>query len=136
MTFSNEQSVDFSAYPSVSVEVGGPDGSERQREYLASELSAHSGFWHVTRDRREPASARLAVELVIRIDDRPIVLLGSDDGDPEITYSAEVHYRLVAADGERIDSGADSAEGELTSFDAAEAALDRIVLHYLPSYRL
>ena len=34
------------------------------------------------------------------------------------------------------DSGADSVEDELTSFAAAESALDRVVLHYLPSYRL
>lgn len=135
MTFSNEQRVDFSAYPSVAIEMGGPDGSERQGAYLASELSAHSGFRRVTRDRRDPASALLAVDLEIRIDDSWIDLL-SDDQDPELSYSADVHYQLFAADGHLIDSGADSVEDELTSFDAAESALDQVVLHYLPSYRL
>lgn len=134
MTFSNEQSVDFGAYPSVSIEMGGPDGSERQGAYLASELSAHSGFRRVTRDRRDPASAFLAVDLAISIDDS--VSLLSEDDDPDISYSASVHYQLFAADGHLVDSGADSAEDELTSFDAAESALDRVVLHYLPSYRL
>jgi hypothetical protein len=136
MTFSNEERVDFAAYPSVSVEIGGPDGSERQRAYLVSELSARSGFWHVTRDRVDPASAYLAVELAISIEDSAIVLLGSDDDEPEITYSADVGYQLFAADGERIDWGEDSVEDELTSFAAAESALDQDVLHYLPSYRL
>jgi hypothetical protein len=135
MTFSNEQSVDFGAYPSVSVEMGGPDGSERQRKYLVNELSAHSGFWYVAADSRDPASAQLAVDLEVRLEDPPIVLLGSED-DSEITYSADVHYQLFAADGHLIDSGADSVEDELTSFDAAESALDQVVLHYLPSYRL
>lgn len=135
MTFSNEQSVDFGAYPSVSVELGGPDGSERQREYLASELSAHSGFRHVTRDRLDSASAYLAVDLAISIDESLLEVL-SDDDDPELTYSAEVHYQLFAADGRLIDSGADSVEDEVTSFAAAESALDQVVLHYLPSYRL
>ena len=134
MTFSNEQSVDFGAYPSVSVEMGGPDGSDRQGEYLASELSAHSGFRRVTRDGRDPASAFLAVDLSVSIDDSLLELL-SDDEDSEITYSAAVHYQLFAADGHLIDSGADAVEDEVTSFDAAESALDQVVLHYLPSYR-
>ena len=56
--------------------------------------------------------------------------------DPELTYSAEVHYQLFAADGRLIDSGADSVEDEVTSFAAAESALDQVVLHYLPSRAL
>jgi len=80
------------------------DGSDRQGEYLASELSAHSGFRRVTRDGRDPASAFLAVDLSVSIDDSLLELL-SDDDDSEITYSAAVHYQLFAADGHLIDSG-------------------------------
>ena len=90
MTFSNEQSVDFASYPSVSVELGGPDGSERQGQYLASELSAHSGFRRVTRDGREPASAFLAVDLALSVDESLIALLSSDDDELEIRYAADV----------------------------------------------
>jgi hypothetical protein len=139
LTFSNEPSVDFAAYPSVSVELGGPDGSRRQSEYLESELREHSGFQRVTSARADAStsSAHLLVELALDLmDDGVFVLLSDDDQEPDISYSASVSYRLFARDGELLDSGVEDVEDEDSSFSAAESALDRVVLHYLRPYRL
>ena len=139
LTFSNAASVDFAAYPSVSLELGGLDGSERQREYLESELREHSGFQRVLPGNApaSEASAHLAVELTLdSSDDGPIVLFGTEDEDEEISYSAAVSYRLFARDGRLIDAGGESVEDEQSYFGAAESALDQVVLHYLRPYRL
>jgi hypothetical protein len=144
MTFSKDASIDFLAYPSVSFQLGGPDGSERQSAYLQSELREHSGFRRVTQGSVaafEPASAQLTVELSVRSsggDDPLLAILtdDDDDDDEETSYSASVGYRLNATDGHVIDSGAESAENETTFNSAAESALDQLVFHYLRAYRL
>ncbi|MEY4551594.1 MAG: hypothetical protein RL685_7789 [Pseudomonadota bacterium] len=141
LTFSNEASVDYAQYPSVTVEVAGPDGSQRQRDYLENELREHSGFQRVSGAAEpvagalpaEGASAQLLVEITLD-SSYDVDLFDDDDLDVEVTYSASVHYRLFA-DGTLLDSGAESVEDESTSLDAAEEALDRVVLHYLRPYR-
>lgn len=136
LTFSNEAEVDFERYPSVAVDVAGPDGSRRQLDYLESELREHSGFRRVSRvSDGEPAATRLLVELTLDAS-QELILFDDDDQVSEISYSAEVRYRLFAPDGALLDSGADLAEDEQSSFHAAEAALDLVVLHYLRPYRL
>lgn len=138
LTFSNEASIDFEQYPSVIVEVAGPDGSQRQGDYLESELREHSGFQRVSRAPDFPGegpSAQLLVELTMDSSYDVSLFDDDDDLDVETTYSASVRYRLFAPDGGLLDSGADSADGEDTSFDAAESALDLVVLHYLRPYR-
>jgi len=141
MTFSNDASIDFRAYPNLSVELGGPDGSARQSAYLESELREHSGFRSVTRatlPTPEPASALLSLELSVHSsggDDLILAILTDDEPDP-ITYSASVSYRLSARDGRVIDSGAESEEDESTFNSAVESVLDDVVFHYLRAYRL
>lgn len=137
LTFFNEASVDYVRYPSVSVELAGPDGSQRQADYLEGELREHSGFRRVSRAGALPgaASAQLVVELTL--DSRYYVdVFDEDELDVEVSYSADAHYRLFAASGALVDSGIEWAEDELSSFDAAESALDLVVLHYLRPYRL
>lgn len=134
LTFANDASVDFERYPSVTVQVAGPDGSQRQQDYLERELREHSGFRRVGR-AAEGASARLQVELALG-SGYDVDLFTDDDVEVEISYSATVRYRLFAADGALVDSGMDSADGEETSFEAAEEALDLVVLHYLRPYRI
>jgi len=140
LTLSNDASIDFTAYPSVSLELGGPDGSERQRAYLESELREHSGFRHVVPAgaAENEASARLSVELTLdsSYDGLVIVLLSTEEEQEGISYSAAVSYRLFARDGHVIDSGAESVNDEDSYFNAAESALDQVVLHYLRPYRL
>lgn len=139
LTFSNEASVDFARYPSVSVELAGPDGSQRQADYLESELREHSGFRRVSRGPAFPdegASAQLIVELTLDSSYDLDVFDDDDELDVDISYSADAHYRLFAADGVLLDSGVESIDDEASSFDAAEAALDLVVLHYLRPYRL
>lgn len=143
LTFSNEASIDYARYPSVTVELAGPDGSQRQRDYLENELREHSGFQRVSRAAEplvgalsaEGASAQLLVELTLDSSYDVDLFDDDDDLDVDVTYSASVHYRLLA-DGTLLDSGVESAEDESTSFDAAEEALDLVVLHYLRPYRL
>jgi len=142
LTFSNESSVDFQTYQSVRLELGGPDGSRRQHDYLEEELRVHSGFRRVTRDPAELVDARLLVELSAESDHEAEDILvdilfdteEEEDSEPP-SYSAYVSYRLEAADGSLIDVGATSAEAA-DSFEAAEAVLDLVVLHYLRPYRL
>jgi hypothetical protein len=136
LTFSKEADVDFETYQNVRVELGGPDGSRRQRDYLADELSAHSGFRRILREPTEPVDARLLVELSASsdADDSDFALFDSEEeGAP--TYTASVHYRLEDAYGSAIDAGAASAEAT-DYFEATESALDLVVLHYLRPYRL
>jgi hypothetical protein len=141
LTFSNEPSVDFEEFASVVVEVGGPDGSQRQSEYLESELREHSGFRRVFGAAAQPlpgdgGAAQLLVELTM--DEGTDIDLFSDDDeiDVEVSYSASARYRLFTPDGTLLDSGIESADDEPSSFDAAEQALDLVVLHYLRPYRL
>jgi len=142
MTFSKEASLDFAAYPSLSFELGGLDGSARQSAYLASELREHSGFRSViqaTAQAFEPATAHLSVELSVQAsgdDDLLVTLFTDDEEREELSYSASVSYRLRARDGRMIDTGGESVQDENTFNDAAEAALDALVLHYLRPYRL
>jgi len=139
LTLSNDASIDFAAYPSVSLELGGPDGSERQRAYLESELREHSGFQRILPARAAPneASAQLSVELTLDSSYEGLIeLLSTDDEQEEITYSASVIYRLFARDGHVVDSGGESVSDEDSYFGAAESALDQVVLHYLRPYRL
>jgi hypothetical protein len=141
LTFSNESSVDFQRYQSVRLELGGPDGSQRQHDYLEDQLRVHSGFRRVTRDPAEPVDTRLLVELSADSDHEAEdiigdILFGTDEEEEDPpAYSAWVNYRLEAADGSLIDVGATSAEAS-DSFAAAESVLDLVVLHYLRPYRL
>jgi len=140
LTFSNDADVDFRTYQSVRLELGGPDGSRRQHDYLEDELRVHSGFRRITRDPNEPVDARLLVELSAYSDDEAEdiigdILFGTDEDAAEPTYSAWVSYRLEAADGSPLDVGETSAEAN-GYFEAAESVLDLLVLHYLRPYRL
>lgn len=142
MTFSNEGNIDFRRYPSITVEVAGPDGSQRQRDYLESELREHSGFRRVSSGDafsatppEDGAAAQLVVELSLDSGYEVDVFSDEDDIDVDVSYSASVRYRLLA-DGAVVDAGSDSVDDEDSSFDAAEAALDLVVLHYLRPYRL
>src|SRR5262249_11932771 len=121
---------DFSAYPSVRLELGGPDGSQRQLDYLESELRVHSGFERVTSDVREPVSAVLEVELEL---DSSRDLFDDDNG---YSYSGVAEYWLFDSAGQLVDSGEEAVDDEQTSFAAAESALDLVVYHYLRQYRL
>ena len=139
LTFSNEASVDFARYPSVSVELGGPDGSQRQLDYLESELREHSGFRRVSRGPAGPAegaAAQLIVELTLDSHYDVDIFADEEELAVDVSYSADVRYRLFAADGTLLDSGIESADDESSSFEAAESALDLVVLHYLRPYRL
>lgn len=139
LTFANEASVDFERYPRVSVELAGPDGSQRQASYLESELREHSGFRRVSLAPAflaEGASAQLIVELTLDASYDLDLFDDDDELDVDVSYSADARYRLFSADGTLVDSGVESAEDEPSSFDAAEAALDLVVLHYLRPYRL
>ncbi|MEO8184069.1 MAG: hypothetical protein ABI895_35055 [Deltaproteobacteria bacterium] len=141
MTFSNDASLDFAAYPSLSFELGGPDGSLRHSAYLQSELREHSGFRSVSLASArglETASVHLDVQLSVQasIEGDLLVAIFADDEQDDVTYSAFVSYWLSARDGRMIDSGGESADGESTFNDAAESALDGVVLHYLRQYRL
>jgi hypothetical protein len=141
LTFSNEPSIDFDRLTSVVVEVGGPDGSQRQSEYLESELREHSGFRRVFGAEAQPlpgdgGAALLLVELTMDSDTDIDLFSDDDDIDVEVSYSASAHYRLFMPDGTLLDSGIESADDEPSSFDAAEQALDLVVLHYLRPYRL
>jgi hypothetical protein len=132
LTFSQDESIDFAAYPSVRLEIGGPDGSQRQLDYLESELREHSGFASITRDPAASVSALLRAELELRASDDGIF----SSSDDEITYSCTLAYRLAATSGEVIETGSLSVSEEDTFDDAAEAAADQLVLHYLRPYRL
>jgi hypothetical protein len=130
LTFSNEASVDFERYARVRVVVAGPDGSANHADYLAGELAAHSGFSAVTRDTLAPVDAVLTAELSLSV-------TGDDLFDDDDTaYSATVLFRLVDSSGALVDSGSGEADEESNAFVAAEFALDQVVLHYLPAYRL
>jgi hypothetical protein len=133
MTFSKSESVDFDAYPSVRIQLGGPDGARRHLEYLETELRAHSGFARVTSDPIESASAVLEVDLELSSSGGGYDVF--DDEVEEISYSGYADYRLFAVDRRLIDGGEESVESESTSFDAAESALDLVVYHYLRQYR-
>lgn len=139
LTFSNESSVDYQTYRSVRVELGGPDGSRRERDYLEEQMRVYSGFRRVALDPAEFVDARLRVELSADSDHEDVlidILFADDDEEEEPpSYSAYVSFRLEAADGSLIDVGAMSAEAN-DYFDATEAALDLVVLHYLRPYRL
>lgn len=141
MTFSNEASFDFAEFPSLSFELGGPDGSRRQSAYLASELREHSGFRSVvpaSANGLETASALLTVELTVQasIEGDLLVAIFADEEDDDVSYSASVSYWLSARDGRRLDSGGDSVQDETTFERAAHSALDQVVYHYLRPYRL
>ena len=83
----------------------------------------------------EVVSAQLLVELTLDSGYDVDVFGDDDDIDIDVSYSADVRYRLFA-DGIVVDSGSDSVDDEDSSFDAAEAALDLVVVHYLRPYRL
>jgi hypothetical protein len=139
LTFSNDSSVDFQAYQSVRVELGGPDGSRRERDYLREQMRVHSGFRRVTLDAAEFVDARLLVELSAdseyETEDLLFDVLFEEQEEEPPTYSAYVSYRLEAADGSLIEVGATFAEST-DYLDATESVLDLVVLHYLRPYRL
>jgi hypothetical protein len=142
LTFSNEPSIDFRRYDTVSVAVGGPDGSQRQLDYLEGELREHSGFRRVLRGdglTEGPSAggtaAQLQVELTLDSSIDFDIFSDDDEFDTDISYSASVRYQLSAG-GAVVDSGVESVDDASSSFDAAEEALDLVVLHYLRPYRL
>jgi hypothetical protein len=141
LTLSNEASLDFAEYPSLSFDLGGPDGSLRQSAYLASELREHSGFRSVTlasASQIEAASAHLTVELSVQasIEGDLLAAIFADEEEDDVTYSASVSYWLSARDGRRLDAGGEAVQEETTFNRAAESALDQVVFHYLRPYRL
>ena len=139
LTFSNEASVDYQTYRSVRLELGGPDGSRRDYDYLREQMRVHSGFLRVALDPAEPVDARLRVQLSADSDhateDVLDILFAEDEPEEPPSYSAYVSYRLEAADGRLLDVGATSAEAS-DYFEATESVLDLVVLHYLRPYRL
>jgi len=141
LTFSNDESIDFQAYQSVRLELGGPDGSRREYDYLREQMHMHSGFQRVVLDPAELVDARLLVELSAdsnhETEDILVDLLFDEDEEQEepLSYSAYVRYRLHAADGSLLDVGEASAEAP-DYFEATESVLDLVVFHYLRPYRL
>ena len=124
LTFSNDSSIDFAAYPRLWFDVGGLDGSERHDIYLQDELTEHSGFQHVTRDGSESVDALLWVELTL--ESTGVTIFHSDDHlDYESArYFATVRYRLYDAEGVALDSGLETTDDEDFAEDAAELGFE------------
>jgi hypothetical protein len=129
LTYSEEGAVDFQTYASVRVTVTSTSGSSDAATYLASELATASGFATVTLDPAAPVDAVLGVTLDVVYS--PTV---DDEGQSVDQYSATAAYVLTAS-AARVDSGEASASAS-TDLDAAEAALDGVVMHYVAPYRL
>lgn len=123
LTFTKQDTVAFSAYPLVRVEVWvGSYEDVQATEYFAQRLRESSGFDEVIYGPRLVADAVLVVDVeVSQIDDEE--------------FEAHARYRLFD-DAERIvDSGEVKDDGS-QSGEAAFDAMDEVVLHYHRAYRI
>ncbi len=132
LTFSNTAPVDFTRYRSVYVAPLVIDRYELElhglspRDYLIEGLNAGGGFARVDRDPGV-VDTHLYVELRVQYDD------GFDREDH--TYRVTATFELSTPDGRVIDRG-QVEDDDSDLYEAVEDALDELVHHYLPSYRL
>ncbi len=122
VTVSHDGAVDFQRYDSVYVAPLEGDGSPNDRRYLTGELGLRSGFGTVSDDEDVPTDTVLFVDLTARP--------GAD------SYEVEVVWRLEKRkDGSLVDRG-NSTGSAKEYFEASEEALDEVVAHYIPPYRI
>ena len=132
LTFSNTAPIDFERYRSVYVEGAEGGGIDinlaglSPREYLIEGLREDSGFRRVERGPGD-VDVHLRVSLFIDLD------RGFDREDDEYTVTAD--FEIYTPDGTLVDRGSVYDEDE-DLYEAVEDALDEVVHHYLPSYRL
>ncbi len=132
LTFSNTAPIDFDRYQSVYVEGAEGGGVEislaglSPREYLIEGLRQDSGFRRVERGPGG-VDVHLRVSLFIDLD------RGFDREDDEYTVTAI--FELYTPDGRLVDRG-EVYDDDEDLYEAVEDALDEVVHHYLPSYRL
>lgn len=132
LTFSNTAPIDFDRYQSVFVDDAGDGGFSinlgglSPREYLIAGLREESGFKRV---ERGPFEVDVTLRVSLTIDVLRTLSSGLDE------YTIVARFELFTADGRLVDSGRVEDQSEYL-LEAVEDALDEVVHHYLPSYRL
>lgn len=139
VTFSHTPVIDFSVHDSVYVQpiVIGGDAvfqgySTGLQADLISELRERSGFRTVTGIGDSSYVVVLSVELTVseNYDD-----FYDDDDDDDDRYQVSGNWVLRTLDGDRIDSGSTSEDGDYVD-DTAREVIGEIAHHYLRAYRL
>ncbi len=128
LTFSNQAEVDFARYADIALEMSGLDGALREARYLQEQLEEDSGFRSVA---IEPASSDATLRVELTVEEARELL--SDD---PTEYEVEVRFELVAPDGGVLTDGEASGGPGTSRTQAIESALDEVVTHFLPSYRI
>ena len=140
LTFSNEAAVDFNQYTSVYIApLEGADwsfpmfGDEDLDDYLVEEMTDHSGFSLFTTNPDQESSLYLYVTIQVKEEEKTT---STDDGtETEYEFEAIATYEAFTGGNKLIDKG--SEKDTSSDRDAAiRDALDEIVIHYLPTYRI
>lgn len=138
VTFSHEGVIDFAQFPSVYVQpivISGRgifDGySQGLQDDLARELRDRSGFAGVTVQPSGTYVTVLSVELYVDEDyDSDF-----DEDDTDDRFYVEAAWHLRTLEGDQIDGGSLSVEGDYIDSTTQEA-IGEIAHHYLRPYRL
>lgn len=140
VTFSHEAVIDFQTFDSVYVQPIVVDGnavfdgySIGLQEVLVGELRERSGFRAVTAEPDGRYVSVLSVELYITENYDPFFDEDRDDDDDRFTVEASWYLRTL--DGDRIDGGSASDDGDYLE-DTAREVISEIAHRYLRAYRL
>ena len=141
LTLSNEGAINFSTCASVYIApLEGADwsfpmvGDGYLDGYLGQEMTDHSGFETVTSNPGDTVDLYLYVSIVVTED---LETTTDSDGSTDTKYKYQAIARFEARDAAYtlVDQGSVDYKDEDRD-DAIEDALDEVVLHYLPPYRI
>lgn len=140
VTFSHEAVIDFEAYDTVFVQPVLVRGDATFEGYstglqadLVDELRARSGFRAVTAAPDGAYVVVLSVELYITEDYDAI--FDEDDDDDDDRFEVDGSWHLRTLDGQEIDRGSASDEGDYLD-DTAREVIGQVAHRYLRAYRL
>lgn len=140
VTFSHDAVIDFQTFDSVYVQPIVVDGntifdgySTSLQQDLVGELRDRSGFRSVTAEPDGRYVTVLSVELYVTENYDPV--FDDDDDDDDDRFTVEASWYLRTLDGDRIDGGSASDEGDYLE-DTAREVIGEIAHRYLRAYRL
>jgi hypothetical protein len=123
LTFSKEEAIDYSDYPTVRVEVWiGSYENQDAAQYLVEELQESSGFDEIVFGPRMASDAVLIVDVwVTQVD--------------EDKFESSASYELIDSQRRLVDRGEVDDES-VSAREAVEDVLDEVALHYHRPYRI